>query len=353
MGIYFNSSIMKSCLFSLLAGFLSLILSIFFWLILFTTPILAQSPNSSKKIGCQSGDCESGVGKYTYFSVDEFTKQQEEQDPKLNKKKKKSKKIKSLMFDSYYVGSFQYARRSGRGKMIYSDGSRYKGKWENDEREGKGTMTYTNGSIYEGSWENDEREGIGKMTYADDSVYEGSWENDAREGEGTMTYADGSEYRGPWKNGKREGEGIMIDVKGKAYRGLWENGREIANLGDPSKKIKTKVKGIFHLYYSNATLSSIVSDDGSNAKKENTVLAFTFDFIFKKRHALAMDYYSFARGNSTEFIDTASSDIDFHPSTTINAGTSFKTDIDIIGISGPFLGYRYYFSAPTLNLLST
>ena len=204
------------------------------------------------------------------------------------------------MSDSYYVGSFKYARRSGAGTMVYSDGSKYKGKWENDEREGKGKMTYTNGSVYQGSWENDEREGTGTMTYADGSEYEGSWENDAREGEGIMTYADGSEYRGPWKNGKREGEGIMIDVKGKAYKGLWSNGKELANLGDPSKKIKTKVKGIFHIYYSNERFSSIAFDDGRNNTKEgNSDLAVTLDIIFKKRHALALDYYSFRERECT------------------------------------------------------
>jgi hypothetical protein len=75
----------------------------------------------------------------------------------------------------YYEGDFQYGRRSGTCKQVYSDGT-----------------------VYEGEVILEKKQGIGKMLWPDSSAYYGNWLNDFRHGKGRQTRPNGSEYQGVW-----------------------------------------------------------------------------------------------------------------------------------------------------------
>ena len=181
-----------------------------------------------------------------------------------------------------YYGSFLEGKRSGYGKMEYTDPDHlcewfpetegtYIGEWRDDKRHGPGKMTWTNGIVYEGKYAADRRHNVvGKITFLNGDVYEGGWVDDIMEGSCTMhrkgvairgqfvkgvlssfariEYSDGKVYEGDlfnnkphgagkmkWVNenvyegnfcdGVIEGMGRMIFSNGDVYEGNWENGK--------------------------------------------------------------------------------------------------------------------------------
>ena len=59
--------------------------------------------------------------------------------------------------DDIYEGQFQYGKRIGSGKIIYSKknklrGWSYKGEWGEDKSSGNGAMIAPNGEIITGEW---------------------------------------------------------------------------------------------------------------------------------------------------------------------------------------------------------
>lgn len=97
-------------------------------------------------------------------------------------------------------------KKIGTFTCTYFDtGNKYVGTLRPDTlkyiRSGKGTMIYADGTSYDGQWRDDKRCGVGTMTYTDGTVYDGDWWNDLRHGHGQMRRPDGSiVYKGPWKN---------------------------------------------------------------------------------------------------------------------------------------------------------
>ncbi len=76
------------------------------------------------RIGCISGDCDSGKGTYIYKGG-----------------------------DAKYVGQFKNKLPSGQGAVYYANGERYVGAWAEGSFNGKGTLYLTDGTEVAGFWQ--------------------------------------------------------------------------------------------------------------------------------------------------------------------------------------------------------
>lgn len=180
-----------------------------------------------------------------------------------------------------YIGCFKEGRRSGTGKMQYTDPSghlnlgenlgEYFGNFQDNLRHGHGQMTWPGGLTYKGLYNRDRRDQVqGQLIFKSGDIYEGTWINDRLEGQcrllkanmtvlvqfinghmssnATIQYKDGRVYTGnvvnlsphghgqlKWPNGKIfkgdfcdgvfDGAGRMNFPNGDVYEGLWENGK--------------------------------------------------------------------------------------------------------------------------------
>ena len=88
---------------------------------------LGQSLVQSGRIGCISGDCDSGKGTYVY--------------------KEGAAK---------YVGNFQNGMPQGYGICDYANGDRYMGEWQAGAFFGQGLLTIRDGTVVDGFWRNGE-----------------------------------------------------------------------------------------------------------------------------------------------------------------------------------------------------
>lgn len=52
-----------------------------------------------------------------------------------------------------YEGLYRNDKRSGFGRLIWSDGAYYLGEWQADKRNGIGCFFHANGRVQEGQWE--------------------------------------------------------------------------------------------------------------------------------------------------------------------------------------------------------
>jgi hypothetical protein len=60
----------------------------------------------------------------------------------------------------YKGGLDANGQRSGKGQVIWSDGSHYDGMFENGLRHGQGVFTTAEGNIYTGNWHTDYKHGV-------------------------------------------------------------------------------------------------------------------------------------------------------------------------------------------------
>lgn len=65
--------------------------------------------------------------------------------------------------------------KSGKGKLLYADGSKYVGDFSEGEPRGIGICYYANGDRYEGSWQNHAPHGEGVMYFKSGLVYGAIW----------------------------------------------------------------------------------------------------------------------------------------------------------------------------------
>ena len=113
----------------------------------------------------------------------------------------------------------------------FPDGTEYYGaKDKNSKLSGKGVMIFKNGSRYAGEFKNNQRNGCGIFLYPPSSSsykynYVGQFVNDKFEGLGKIRWKDGNEYRGNFKAGTCEGQGIFQFVNGSFKSGIWQNGK--------------------------------------------------------------------------------------------------------------------------------
>ncbi|WP_296381460.1 hypothetical protein [Winogradskyella sp.] len=97
--------------------------------------------------GCLLGDCENGIGYYTYSD------------------------------GSFYIGRFKNGELHHFGKMRFSNGDFYIGEFRNGKRAGNGEYSWPDKKYYRGQWKNNQKHGRGVMFHSE-TVYEaGQWEN--------------------------------------------------------------------------------------------------------------------------------------------------------------------------------
>jgi len=121
-----------------------------------------------------------------------------------------------------YEGEWKENKKSGVGRIWWSNGDRYLGDWVNDSKEGYGFMIWENGDSYEGGWKADLRDGSNcKYVYANGGIYQGGYCNDERHAEGAFIWPDGERFVGKWKAGGRFGKGILYTKNGPVEQD-WE-----------------------------------------------------------------------------------------------------------------------------------
>ena len=62
---------------------------------------------------------------------------------------------------------------NGLGNYTYDSGDSYYGIWKDGQRHGLGTYYWTNGNYWYGRWKEGNRHGTGKMAYEDGDTYIG------------------------------------------------------------------------------------------------------------------------------------------------------------------------------------
>jgi hypothetical protein len=148
---------------------------------------------SKKKIGCISGNCQNGRGKYIFKNA-------------------------------VYEGDFINGKIHGEGKMIYSNGDIYIGQFSNAQRSGYGSYIHANGKKYNGDWLNNKWEGFGDFYFLDGRHYEGSFADGEISGQGTMHFPNGDVYFGSFLKNQFHGAGFYHYSNGMEKIGIWENG---------------------------------------------------------------------------------------------------------------------------------
>jgi len=159
------------------------------------------------KNACQTGNCHSGFGEYTWVSGEKYT------------------------------GFWLDDKRNGWGYNFFDTGNEYEGTWRNNKKHGVGLHTFVNGEKYLGPFRDDYRDGIGTFYFSDGKRFEGQFKKDTIEGEGSMHYPDGRILNGIWKQHKLvastdgffgcisgncfEGTGQYISSGGWQYSGAW------------------------------------------------------------------------------------------------------------------------------------
>lgn len=125
----------------------------------------------------------------------------------------------------HYVGQVEQGRANGYGVAILNTGSRYVGEWKNNQRHGQGTFYWKDGEYYEGNY-------VG----------------DKRNGQGTYFWPNGEKYIGQWKDDRRSGKGAFFGKDGKLMtKGVWEDDKMITDTTKPSRKQRSKEKGVASL----------------------------------------------------------------------------------------------------------
>ncbi len=134
----------------------------------------------------------------------------------------------------YYEGHWKDGKRSGKGKLVFKNGSKFEGEFENDRPIYTKVGVYTfpaedSRDCYEGRWLDGKRSGKGKLVFKDGSEYEGRFENDLPVYTGFGTYTFPKEdsrdyYKGLWMDGKKSGRGKLAFKNGIVQEGTFENG---------------------------------------------------------------------------------------------------------------------------------
>lgn len=127
--------------------------------------------------------------------------------------------------------------QNGLGEFTYADSSSYYGIWKNGKREGRGNLTKKDKSILYGNWVNDEFIGKGTIIYPNKDRYEGEINNQLPNGKGILfydnfNYKDKTTLEGNFINGKINGPGeyynLILDTKyenmKESYVGNYKDG---------------------------------------------------------------------------------------------------------------------------------
>ncbi len=131
-----------------------------------------------------------------------------------------------------FVLGWALSRESTKGNSISSRSPRGEDRYEGERdvegrRSGKGLMIYANGSTYEGDWYKDKPWGKGKARSVNGDVYDGEWMDGKRANKGECQYVDGSCFIGNFHDGKKQGRGVLTFPSLESVQGYWEQGELI------------------------------------------------------------------------------------------------------------------------------
>ena len=126
---------------------------------------------------------------------------------------------------SHYEGEWAGNKRHGMGAMHYPDGEEVNGRWEQDQYLADwGSLSFTGDTTLLRDCNLAPCEGgKGKFVYSDGSRYLGEFSQGQPEGVGVIYYPDGGRYEGGWKQHGPSGKGVMYFADGRVLGGIWEN----------------------------------------------------------------------------------------------------------------------------------
>jgi len=127
-----------------------------------------------------------------------------------------------------FIGEWEAGKAVGIGQYTASDGHKEDGKWveKNFQSESQSTKPAPQEFIADCNLVPCSS-GKGKMIFQDGSEYIGSFLNALPDGEGECKYANGDTYTGQWVEGMPEGKGIYTYKNGVALNGEWKEGKFI------------------------------------------------------------------------------------------------------------------------------
>lgn len=116
-----------------------------------------------------------------------------------------------------YTGEIKNGKPNGMGVARYISGKalRYVGQFADGMYSGKGTILFSDGTFVTGNWVKGEQNGKGAYLNASGVLYIGDMKKGNRHGEGTQIYKDNSFVKGSFVNGKIEGRCINVWKEGK------------------------------------------------------------------------------------------------------------------------------------------
>nr|WP_242055484.1 MULTISPECIES: hypothetical protein [Nostocales] len=117
-----------------------------------------------------------------------------------------------------FYGSFdQNKKLSGKGILLFKNGSRYDGKFKNGKYDGCGIYSYlienTSYRYYIGQYVNGNRNGLGRLKWKNGDEYRGNFKDDKCEGNGVFKSANGASKSGLWHQDNLLGENISCNPK--------------------------------------------------------------------------------------------------------------------------------------------
>ena len=183
------------------------------------------SSSAKKKVAgsCISGNCSNGVGVWKYDDGIRY------EGPFASGRPGGFGAL-YLPSGAEFTGEFTYGRYTGKGDVVFSDGTPAACERGNCVN-GRGIIHFEDDSIYAGQFKDGTREGSGGMHFDDGSTYSGNFKNNEYHGEGTLTDPDGTEYKGEFKNGKLHGEIDIIFPTNHHFKGLFKRGKRVKNQG--------------------------------------------------------------------------------------------------------------------------
>ena len=116
-----------------------------------------------------------------------------------------------------YDGGLAKDELSGRGKIVWPDGSIYEGDFKQGLFHGQGRYQ-TQETVYQGDFVNGIAVGQGVITFVDGARYEGETDFGMANGQGSLVESD-QEYIGQFKNNAFDGQGKLIKANGDIYQG--------------------------------------------------------------------------------------------------------------------------------------